>query len=70
MQLASIDTASGEIGRDGYVNLASQLGMSGHRDTSTYHSFWVTRERHRGGLQDEDLEARAYSTLLTRSRNS
>ncbi|OAL48702.1 hypothetical protein IQ07DRAFT_588804 [Pyrenochaeta sp. DS3sAY3a] len=28
---------------DGYVNVASQLGLSGERDYSSYHQFWVRR---------------------------
>ena len=40
--------------KDGYMNVASQLGLSGLRDTSSYHQYWVRRERKNGGLQDED----------------
>lgn len=29
---------------DGYVNIAGQLGLSGQRDYSTYHGYWVRRE--------------------------
>jgi hypothetical protein len=29
---------------DGYLNVAGQLGLSGERDYSTYHPFWVRRE--------------------------
>ena len=32
---------SGQMGVDGYVNVASELGISGERDYSTYHSFWA-----------------------------
>ncbi|KAI2485624.1 RING finger domain containing protein [Pyrenophora tritici-repentis] len=35
---------------DGYVNVAGQLGLSGHRDYSTYHQPWV-RQRGYGGLR-------------------
>lgn len=35
---------------EGYVNVASQLGISGERDYSTYHSFWVRRQARAGEL--------------------
>jgi hypothetical protein len=34
---------SGTVNGDGYVNVASQLGLSGERDYSTYHQYWVRR---------------------------
>ena len=34
----------GKVNEEGYVNVASQLGMSGQRDYSTYHSPWVRRQ--------------------------
>lgn len=30
---------------EGYVNVAGDLGLSGERDMSTYHSYWVARQR-------------------------
>lgn len=30
---------------EGYVNVAGELGMSGERDMSSYHSYWVARQR-------------------------
>jgi hypothetical protein len=39
---------TGAKNAEGYVNVASQLGLSGRRDYSTYHSFWVRREARRG----------------------
>ncbi|KAM0706439.1 hypothetical protein Q7P35_005766 [Cladosporium inversicolor] len=40
---------------EGYVNVASQLGLSGRRDYSTYNSFWVRGQARRGRLaRDED----------------
>lgn len=40
---------------EGYVNVAGQLGLSGHRDYSTYNSFWVRGQARRGRLAwDED----------------
>jgi hypothetical protein len=30
---------------DGYVNVAGQLGLSGERDYSTYHPYWVRQQR-------------------------
>lgn len=47
---------SGTIGRDGYVNVASQLGLSGKRDYSTYHSFWIRRQRQQGLIDDDENE--------------
>ncbi len=46
---------------EGYVNVASELGISGHRDMSSYHPFWVRRRGWRhdeyiGGPYDEDYE--------------
>ncbi|TKX18712.1 ring finger domain-containing protein 10 [Elsinoe australis] len=43
----------GAVGREGYVNLASELGLSGQRDYSSYNSFWVRRQM-REGLIEED----------------
>ncbi|RAL16508.1 RING finger protein [Aspergillus homomorphus CBS 101889] len=36
----------GKVGRDGYLNVAHQFGLSGRRDVSSYHSFWVHRQRY------------------------
>ena len=35
---------SGKVNKDGYVNVASELGISGERDYSTYHQHWVNRQ--------------------------
>lgn len=35
---------SGSVNHEGYVNVAGELGISGHRDMSTYHQYWVRRE--------------------------
>ncbi|EOD50767.1 putative ring finger domain protein [Neofusicoccum parvum UCRNP2] len=43
-------TKAGTKNADGYVNVASQLGLSGERDYSTYHSFWVRQEARRGNI--------------------
>ncbi|KAK4540845.1 hypothetical protein LTR36_008787 [Oleoguttula mirabilis] len=46
---------SGPMNGEGYVNVASQLGLSGRRDYSTYHSHWVRRQAMRGDISwDED----------------
>jgi hypothetical protein len=46
---------SGTRNAEGYVNVASQLGISGRRDYSTYNSYWVNREARMGGIAwDED----------------
>lgn len=34
----------GKVNAEGYVNVASELGMSGRRDYSTYHRQWVNRQ--------------------------
>jgi len=40
---------------EGYINMASQLGLSGRRDYSTYNSFWVRGQARRGRVAwDED----------------
>ena len=39
---------SGKKNAEGYVNVASELGISGRRDYSTYHSFWVRRQIRNG----------------------
>ena len=35
---------SGKVNDEGYVNVASQLGLSGQRDYSSYHQQWVRRQ--------------------------
>ena len=47
--LGNIDTKGLQRNEDGYVNVAGQLGLSGDRDYSTYHQFWVRRHLGRGG---------------------
>lgn len=39
-------SGAGRIGRDGYINVADELGMSGERDTSTYHQYGLGRWRY------------------------
>jgi len=40
---------------EGYLNVASQLGMSGRRDYSSYNSYWVRQQAMRGEIEwDED----------------
>lgn len=42
---ASLDMTSlmgrAKQGADGYMNVASAVGLSGQRDYSTYHQYWV-----------------------------
>ncbi|KAI4088021.1 MAG: hypothetical protein LQ344_006396 [Seirophora lacunosa] len=45
--IAEIKT-QGQMNSEGYVNIASQLGLSGRRDTSTYHQPWLRRQRTMG----------------------
>lgn len=40
--------------KEGYVNVASQLGMSGRRDYSSYHSYWVRDQVRRGEVDWDD----------------
>ncbi|KAI9734761.1 MAG: hypothetical protein M1818_006748 [Claussenomyces sp. TS43310] len=44
---------TGEKNADGYVNITTELGLSGERDMSSYHPFWV---RQRYGFRDYDYE--------------
>jgi uncharacterized Zn-finger protein len=43
VKLGDVDTKGLKRNEDGYVNVAQQLGLSGERDYSSYHSFWVRR---------------------------
>jgi hypothetical protein len=57
-KLGNIDPSGLERNEDGYVNVAGQLGLSGERDMSSYHQFWVRRQfgygGRRGGYNDYD----------------
>jgi hypothetical protein len=48
-KLGNIDPSGLERNEDGYVNVAGQLGLSGERDISTYHQFWVRQHYGHGG---------------------
>lgn len=53
----------GKRNREGYVNVAAQLGLSRHRDTSTYHQPWLNRQRARGyyhAYDDDDVDDEYY----------
>jgi len=45
---------SGTTGAEGYRNVGAELGLSGKRDYSTYHSYWVNRQRRAGLIDDDD----------------
>lgn len=45
---------SGRKNADGYVNVASQLGLSGRRDYSTYNSYWVRGQARSGEVAWDD----------------
>ncbi|KAH0368468.1 hypothetical protein KCU65_g4004, partial [Aureobasidium melanogenum] len=47
---------TGPKNRDGYVNVAEQVGMSSRRDYSTYHDYWVRAQRRNGLLDDDDYD--------------
>ena len=58
---------SGEKNEEGYVNVGSQLGLSGRRDTSTYYRSRSRSSRNRfdrfdyqGDEDDEDYEDEDY----------
>ncbi|KAL2837669.1 hypothetical protein BJX68DRAFT_272964 [Aspergillus pseudodeflectus] len=51
MDLEQLRT-QGQVGEDGYINVASQMGMSGERDYSTYHQHWVRRQFSRSGWRN------------------
>jgi hypothetical protein len=55
-EAAAKDVArGGPKNAEGYVNVAAQLGLSGRRDYSTYHSHWVRRQAMQGEISwDED----------------
>jgi hypothetical protein len=61
-KVGDIDLKDVQLNEDGYANVAGQLGLSGERDYSTYHQFWVRRQgfggygagRRRGGYEDFD----------------
>ena len=55
---------AGKKNAEGYVNVGSQLGLSGRRDTSTYHNS-RSRSWHNGfddldGEYDDEYEANGY----------
>lgn len=46
--IKNIDKTGKKTGRknaEGYVNVGSALGLSGERDMSTYHSYWMMQEQ-------------------------
>ncbi|KAL8745358.1 MAG: hypothetical protein Q9184_007884 [Pyrenodesmia sp. 2 TL-2023] len=57
--IAKIKT-EGKMNSEGYMNVASQLGLSRRRDTSTYHRYWLYRQERMGydvgGYDDEEYE--------------
>jgi hypothetical protein len=55
-KLGSVDTKGLQRNEDGYVNVADQLGLSGERDYSTYHQFWVRRHLGYSGRRRRDYD--------------
>ncbi|TVY50004.1 E3 ubiquitin-protein ligase [Lachnellula occidentalis] len=48
-------TQGGQVNAEGYVNVAGELGLSGQRDMSTYHPFWVRKQQgYNGDYGDYD----------------
>lgn len=45
--------SSGTVNAEGYRNVGAELGLSGRRDYSSYHSYWVQRQRRQGLIDDE-----------------
>ncbi|KAL4957868.1 hypothetical protein BDW69DRAFT_141314 [Aspergillus filifer] len=48
--------SGGRVGRDGYINVASQVGLSGRRDYSSYHQHWVRRRFYSSGWREDEQE--------------
>ncbi|KAI9376547.1 hypothetical protein BJX61DRAFT_324824 [Aspergillus egyptiacus] len=48
--------SEGRIGEDGYVNVASQMGLSGERDCSTYWRPWARQQSFYSGRRGYDYE--------------
>lgn len=46
--------SSGERNAEGYINVASQLGMSGRRDYSTYNPYWLAQQADEGRISWDD----------------
>jgi Ring finger domain len=46
---------SGTVNHEGYVNVAGALGISSHRDTGSYHQYWVRREFGEGYGRYDDV---------------
>ncbi|KAM0719604.1 hypothetical protein Q7P37_003734 [Cladosporium fusiforme] len=46
--------STGSRNEEGYVNVASHLGLSGRRDYSTYNSYWVRQQARRGNIALDD----------------
>jgi hypothetical protein len=55
-KLGDVDTKGLERNGDGYFNVAGQLGLSGERDYSTYHQFWVRRHLGTGGRRGRNFD--------------
>jgi len=47
----------GQVNDEGYVNVGGELGLSGQRDMSSYHPYWVSRQR---GGRDYDYDDDGY----------
>ncbi|THW12826.1 hypothetical protein D6D23_10005 [Aureobasidium pullulans] len=45
---------AGPKNKDGYVNVAAQVGMSTRRDYSSYNEYWVRGQRRDGLIDDDD----------------
>ncbi|KAL8785350.1 MAG: hypothetical protein Q9213_003415 [Squamulea squamosa] len=43
----------GKKGGEGYVNIGEELGLSGRRDYSSYHPFWVRRQMAKRGWEED-----------------
>lgn len=49
---------TGTVTAEGYRNVAQELGLSGRRDYSSYHSYWVNRQRRDGLIDDSGYDDR------------
>ena len=49
-----LEVGGGKLGREGYINVGEHLGLSGKRDSSTYHGFWVRQQIRRRQLEEDE----------------
>lgn len=55
-KFAKAGASGAKVNEEGYVNIAQELGLSGKRDVSTYHGFWVRQQIKCGHLHSGNAE--------------